>query len=135
MMIPSMALILLLSRLPETPYWLIQDEKIGLARKSLQYFRGSQNLTGGDVNEELNEIKQKHQEKIDNSTHQSWAWILKRIFSCAFLKPFSCVGSLYLITTWHGFNCIIVYMISILDHTGSSFDIRLLEVLGVLLQN
>ena len=83
-----------------------------------------------DVNDELNEIRQKHQEKIDKSKHQSWAWILKRIFSNAFLKPFSCVGSLYLITTWHGFNCIMVYMISVLNDTGSSFDIRLLETLG-----
>ena len=81
----------------------------------------------------MNEIKQKHHEKIERTEHQSLAWVLKRIFSRAFLKPFSCVGSLYLITTWHGFNCIIVYMISILDDTGSSFDIRLLEVLGVLL--
>ena len=40
MIVPSLVLVLLLSRLPETPYWLIQDENIGMARKSLQYFRG-----------------------------------------------------------------------------------------------
>ena len=40
MIIPSLVLVLLLSRLPETPYWLIQDGNLGMARKSLQYFRG-----------------------------------------------------------------------------------------------
>ena len=40
MMVPALALILLLSKLPETPYWLIQDGQLGMARRSLQYFRG-----------------------------------------------------------------------------------------------
>ena len=40
MMVPALSLILLLSKLPETPYWLIQDGQLGMARRSLQYFRG-----------------------------------------------------------------------------------------------
>ena len=41
LMIPTLSLTILMFFLHETPYWLIQYGKVGLARRSLQFFRGN----------------------------------------------------------------------------------------------
>ena len=116
--IPPILLTLLILLLPETPYWLIENNDNEAAKKSLQFFRG-QNY---DVSEEFNEIQQKHESKKSQHSKQSWKFTVQRIFSSAFFKPFSCVGILYIINTWSGFNSLLVYMIDILDETGSNID-------------
>ena len=40
--IPPTLLFLLLIPLPETPYWLIEDENEDQAKKSLQFYRGAE---------------------------------------------------------------------------------------------
>ena len=126
LMAPPTLLTLLMLPLPETPYWLIEDNcHIGLARRSLEFYRGK----AYDVSNELNEIRQKHQSKMDQMTQKSWKGTLRKIFSCAFLKPFSCVGILYFINTMAGFNCLIVYMITIMDEAGSNIDPDLCPVI------
>jgi hypothetical protein len=83
----------------------------------MQFYRGPDY----DVSKEFNEIRRKHQSKIENVT-KSWKGTLKRMASMAFLKPFSCIGILYLLGTWNGFNVIINYMITIIKESGSSID-------------
>ena len=123
--IPAVLLMILLTPLPETPYWLIEDEKFLQARKALQFFRGK----NFDVEEELQEIQKKHESKKSQITQKSWKFTLKRIFSSAFFKPFSCVGILYVIGTWTGFNSLIVYMVTILEETGSNIDPHLAPII------
>ena len=40
----------------------------------------------------------------------------------AFLKPFSCVGILFALSPWVGGNSLVVYMVYILQGTGSIID-------------
>ena len=101
--------------LPETPYWLIEYNQFEKAKKSLRFFRGSEY----DINPEFNEIHQRHLSKDKN---QSCSWMLQRLFSKAFLKPFMCSGVIYMIFTVSGFDIIIIYMVTILQETGSSVD-------------
>ena len=101
--------------LPETPYWLIEYNQFEKAKKSLRFFRGSKY----DVNPEFNEIHQRHLSKDKN---QSCSWMLQRLFSKAFMKPFMCSGVIYMIFTVSGFDIIIIYMVTILQDTGSSVD-------------
>ena len=48
--------------------------------------------------------------------------MLQRLFSKAFLKPFMCSGVIYMIFTVSGFDIIIIYMVTILQETGSRVD-------------
>ena len=118
MVILPILLTLLIMPLPETPYWLIEKNKIEEARKSLQFFRGKHY----DESEELNEIKQKHESKQKENTGQSWSFVVKRIFSMAFLKPFLCVGILHLNNTWGGFTQLQIFMLDILERSGSTIN-------------
>ena len=74
------------------------------------------------MTEELKEIRMKHEEKMEKIANKTWKWTLSRIFSSAFLKPFSVIGVLYIFNTWNGFNTIITYMITILEESGSAID-------------
>ena len=89
------------------------------SRKSLQFFRGSEY----DVTEEIEEIKNKHSAKLEQQGEcKSWSWTLQRLFSTSFLRPFSCIGILYMLVTWNGFNNMLVYMIQILQESGSTIS-------------
>ena len=110
-MIPMVVLFIGLIPLPESPYWLVEDGKHSLAKKSLQFFRGE----AYDITEEMNEIVEKSEsKKLYNSSST-----LKRMTSSAFLKPFSSIGTLYLLGSWTGFNSILVYMHTILKESGT----------------
>ena len=94
------------------------------AKKSLQFYRGKKY----DVSDEFNEIQKKYEDKNENNK-ESWKFIVKRIFSKAFLKPFSCVGILCIINAWVGFFQIQVFMIEILEKSGSSIDPKIAPTL------
>lgn len=122
LMVPPILLILLIIPLPETPYWLIEDKQGQAARKSLRFFRGK----NYDINEELTEIETKHESKQAAQAQANWKFTMSRIFSFAFFKPFIFgVGILYTVGEWNGSNSLIVYMISILEETGSNFDSKI----------
>ena len=74
--------------------------KFQAAKKSLQFFRGK----NYDVTEELIEIQKKHESKMHGASKKSWKTLIGRIFSIAFLKPFSCVGVLFSLSPWVGGN-------------------------------
>ena len=117
LMIPSTIMTLLIIFFPETPYWLIENNDYEGARKSLYFFRGKKY---DKILEELDEIKEKYQSKLKNAESLSWRIQIQRIFSMAFLKPYSCVGVLFALTTWTGFDILQTYMITILEESGSS---------------
>ena len=122
--IPPILLTLLILFLPETPYWLIEQNELNDARRSLQFFRGKEY----DISDELNEIQQKYEAK-NKSSKESWKFIVKRMFSKAFLRPFSCVGILYIINAWVGFIQIQVFVIEILEKSGSSIDPKMAPII------
>ena len=116
--IPLIMLTMLIIPLPETPYWFVEHDNSKSARKSLQFFRGQHY----DITAELNEIQEKHESKQRQNTEASWKFIIHRIFSVAFFKPFACVGILSMLNTWMGFGPLITYTIEILDEAGSNID-------------
>ena len=59
---------------------------------------------------------------MHGASKNSWKTLIGRIFSIAFLKPFSCVGVLFSLSPWVGGNSLMVYMVYILQGTGSSID-------------
>jgi MFS family permease len=124
LIIPSILLTLFILLLPETPYWLIEQNNEIDAKKSLKFFRGKDY----DITDEINEIQQKHDSKQKGDTNQTWKFIVKRLFSKAFLKPYSCVGILYLINTWSGFSQVQIFMIEILEKSGSRIDPKIAPI-------
>ena len=114
LMAPPLFLMLLFIPFPETPYWLVENNKLNMAKKSLEFYRGNQH----NVDEELFEISQNHESKLRNTSNKSNT--VQKILSLTFLKPFSCVGLLYIIFTWTGHFTFQVYMIIILREIVSS---------------
>ena len=91
-------------------------------RKSLQFFRGPEY----DITEEINEINEKHQSKVKlQEEKESWKWTLKQLTSYIFLKPFSCVGILYVARQWVGGKVFSAYMVQLLEDSGSTLNPRL----------
>ena len=116
--IPSIILILLLLPLPETPYWLIENNDSKKAKQSLQFFRGkSYNIT-----DEYDEIQQKHESKQSQHSKNWWKFTTKKIFSSAFFKPFLCIGIVFALNEWLGFGPLMTYIFEIFDETRSSVD-------------
>ena len=118
LIIPPILSTFLLFLLPETPYWLVENDKSEAAKKSLKFFRGG----NYDISEEFNEIQSKHELKKNQNTDQTWKFTISRLFSKAFFKPYSCVGMLFVFTSLSGLSNLLVYMIDILDESGSSID-------------
>ena len=116
LIVPFILMALSIVWFPETPYWLIENNDYIGAKKSLEFFRGK----NYDATEELTEISQKHESKLKNSEKMTWKYKIQRIFSMAFLKPFSCVGILYSLTVWSGFDIFQTYMVLTLEESGSS---------------
>ena len=123
--IPQVFLIMFMILLPETPYWLIEHGFVHRAQRSLQLFRGK----SYDVSGELNEIKQKHNTKKMQSNKNTWKSMMNGIFSTPFIKPFSCVGILYFMDAWSGFNPLLTYTFEILEKAGSNIDSGLVLII------
>ena len=116
--IPSMLQLLLMIPLPETPYWLIENEEFERAKKSMKFFRGKDY----DISEEIHEIHKKHESKRANMPKKSWKFVMGRLFSNAFFKPFSCIGVVAIVGTWTGYNSLMVYMTDIFRESASTLD-------------
>ena len=48
-----------------------------------------------------------------------------KILSKSFLKPFSCVGILFIFSEWSGYNAYLNYMIEVLETSGFDLDPRI----------
>ena len=112
---PCCVVILTLIFLPETPYWLIENNQFEKAKKSLKFFRG----TNYDTSTELEEIHQKH---LSKPKSQTFSWVMRRLFSRAFFRPFLCIGMLEILFSISGFEIVTLYMHRILETTQSSID-------------
>ena len=94
--------------LPDTPYWLVQNQRFEEAYASLKYFR--RNDQDKQVISEFDEILQHyHQKKVLSQPEK-----LQRMFSFAFIKPFACIGILYPLYEFSGTTIITNYMQSII---------------------
>ena len=118
LIIPPLILTIFLLPLPETPYWLIENNNSKAAKKSLKFFRGQKY----DISDEFNEIQLKHESKKGQESKQSWIFTVQRTFSVAFFKPFMCVGILFIFTSLSGVSVLFIYMTDILTEAGSSID-------------
>ena len=116
--IPPIILIMLLLPLPETPYWLIENNESYRAKQALQFFRGE----NYNITYEYDEIQQKHESKQNQHSKNWWEFTIKRIFSSAFLKPFLCIGIVFGLNECLGFGPLITYTYEIFDETGSSVE-------------
>ena len=92
-----------------------------LSRKALQFYRGAQY----DISEEIGEMNEKHLSKLANVQSSSW----RRLFSMSFLRPFSCVGVLAILSLASGFNVVSIYMIEILQDSGSTINPNLAPII------
>ena len=91
-------------------------------RKSLKFFRGP----NYDITEEIEEIKGKRKSKIENQGEKTSAkQTFNKIMSKSFLKPFSCVGILFIFSEWSGYNAYLNYMIEVLETSGFDLDPRI----------
>ena len=100
---------------PETPYWLIEKNRPDDAKDSLKFFRGLQY----DISREFNEMLKKHQSKPES---KSISYVLQRLTSRAFLKPYMCIGVIEALFNVCGFEVTLIYMVDLLKDTGSSID-------------
>ena len=111
--IPPSILIILLLYLPESPYWLVKEGKNELAQKSLRFYRP----INYNITDEFDEINQKNVEKKFHLRRRNF-----RPFFKAFFRPFSCVGILWILNMWSGYPALSVYLISIMEASGSPID-------------
>ena len=116
--IPVTLLTLSMFLLPETPYWLIEKNQSEAAKKSLLFFRGPQY----QITQEFQEIEQNHLKKLESNESQSNLWALRQICSKAFLKPYSCIGVIFILYAFTGFDMFLTYLVFILRDAGSSVD-------------
>ena len=103
-----------LSFFPETPYWLVDTDKLEEAVNSLKYFRGEQY----DISEEISEIQLKHLTKNANVKNKL-TWTLQRLCSKAFWKPFSCIGIIWTLSVLSGTFVFSNYLYDIMEESGS----------------
>ena len=101
--------------LPESPYWLIDADKLEEAVKSLLFFRGSHY----EIGEEISEIQMKHLTKNANVTSR-FELVYKRLFSPMFLKPFSCIGVIWALNFVSGHAAYGNYLYDLIEESGSS---------------
>ena len=61
----------------------------------------------------------KHQSKPES---KSVSYVLQRLTSRAFLKPYMCIGVIEALFNVCGFEVTLIYMVDLLKDTGSSID-------------
>ena len=126
--IPGSLLFLMVFYLPETPFWLVEQNEIDQAWESLKFYRNS----SADISGEMEEIKQRKAEKLAKSQN-SFNFTIKRLFSKAFLKPYSCIGIIWSLKMLGGFPALTAYLISIMAESGSDLDPNLGSmIIGIL---
>ena len=128
-LVPNVLAFIALTFSHETPFWLIENGKEELAEKSLKFFRGE----NCDVSEELQEIIKKRDLKRENTGSNDFKWILKRMFSRAFLRPYAGAGLGYVVNALSGSDILLVYMILILKGSGLDLDRSLLELAPIII--
>ena len=104
--------------LPDSPYWLVQNQRFDGAYASLKYFR--RNDEDKEVINEFDEILQHYQQKKVMSQSEK----LKSIFSLQFFKPFACIGILYTMYEFSGTASTTNYLQSIIIESKIGLESR-----------
>ena len=126
--IPIILTLVFLAFSHETPFWLVENGQEGLARKSLEFYRGKH----CDVDDELQEMIQKRDSKREHQDSTNFIWIVKRMCSMTFLKPFAGAGLGFIMNALSGSDILLVYMVSILEETGLDLNTTLLNLAPVI---
>ncbi|RZC35623.1 Sugar tr and/or MFS 1 domain containing protein, partial [Asbolus verrucosus] len=117
----SLILVVLLSIIPETPYWYVSKGKLGESRKSLQHLRGKNNPDATDKEyEELLTTHKISDEKINN---------VFKLFEKTNLKSVMIVLGLMFFQQMSGINVIIFYTTQIFNDTGSNINASIQTVI------
>ena len=119
---PCVVIFITMLLLPETPYWLIENSQFDEAHKSLKFFRNSNE----NLQIEFDEIAKKRLSKESKKNLCNSGQIF---LSSSFLKPFSCVGVIYMLGNLTGFEVLVIYMVPILRYTGSTVDPELAPII------
>jgi hypothetical protein len=91
----------------------------------MMFYRGNE-FKG--LEEEIREITEANNKRT-GVKNREWNASVKRIFSSAFLKPFSCVGALYILFRLSGYSIVTHYTTSYLETAGAKMDPMLGTVL------
>ncbi|XP_022914749.1 facilitated trehalose transporter Tret1-2 homolog isoform X3 [Onthophagus taurus] len=113
--------LILMFFIPETPRWYVSKDKVEDARKALQYLRGRE----ADVQKELDDIENSHQESVKLSSHSH----LSDIFKKANLKPLVIALGLMFFQQLSGINAIIFYTTQIFELAGSSIPSHICTII------
>ena len=104
--------------LPDTPYWLVQNQRFEEAYASLKYFR--RNDEDKEVMNEYDEILQHNHQKKELSHTEK----LKSMSSLGFIKPFACIGILYSLYEFSGTASTTNYLQSIIIESKIELESR-----------
>ncbi|XP_050304850.1 solute carrier family 2, facilitated glucose transporter member 8-like [Anthonomus grandis grandis] len=108
--IPSAITVVSLLFIPESPVYLIANERFGKARRSLEFFRGNENI----VNDEMIEIQKTLAERDESAT-------IKELFTEKCYRKSMIAGlGLFMYQQLCGVNIIVVYLVPIFRAAGST---------------
>lgn len=122
--VPALIMLLLMLKLPESPRWLVSQDKKDTAREVLQRIRPD----GADVEEELREIVQvEDKEREAGQSHRGWSGL-----RAPWVRPALIVGcGVAMFTQLSGIEMIIYYAPTILTDNGFSTSAALWVSVGL----
>lgn len=111
--LPAVLYLVMSLFIPDSPYWLVQKDRLEEARHALQWLRGS----SCDISSEFGDIIAKKQ--LREAMNPGWK---HHLTSSDFLKPMLKVGTIMALVELGGPNLLSQYMVTIFEESGSSVD-------------
>ena len=121
---PAVFLLISMLLLPESPYWLMEQDREEDAKLALRFFREK----GAEVELEIRDIKRKRQEKQSLGQGTDSKWVVKRLWSRAFLQPFGIIVGLRTFAQWSGMPILTTYMVTVFKMSGTSLSPELAPI-------
>ncbi|XP_041976552.1 facilitated trehalose transporter Tret1-like [Aricia agestis] len=114
--------------LPETPNYLLTQDKQAKAESSLAKLRGSTCNLQDEIQKMISFKQKNHVEPLKNPKE-----ILKALMSPSALKPFTILALYFFIYQWCGVNTITFYAVEVFEASGATMDKYWLTIsMGVL---
>ena len=114
--IPAGLFFILCCFIPNSPYWLVEKNRLEEAQASLSWLRGGQN---SDFQEEFQEMVEKKRAKDEENLNNK-PGICGAFSNGRFWRPFLRIAFLMCLTEWAGMNVIAQYMVIIFRESGSA---------------
>lgn len=111
--------LILVCMVPETPRYLIAQDKAAEARSALQWLRGEHT----DISHELSDME------TANILAKKNKFRFKELFKMAYLKPLGISMGLMFAQQFSGINAVMFYSVSIFKAAGSSIDSNLCTII------